>query len=81
MKISACVLLLASFAVVGVATLMAATAHTPNQLFAWRLLTGIGLGASLPNALALTAEFAPTRNRSHVSRQPYGLASNVRSVI
>jgi AAHS family 4-hydroxybenzoate transporter-like MFS transporter len=56
--------LLASFAVVGVATLMAATAHTPNQLFAWRLLTGIGLGASLPNALALTAEFAPTRNRT-----------------
>lgn len=56
--------LLGSFAVVGVATLLAATAHTPDQLFAWRFLTGVGLGASLPNALALTAEFAPTRSRT-----------------
>ncbi len=56
--------LLGSFAVVGLATLMAATAHTPAQLFVWRFLTGIGLGASLPNALALTAEFAPTRSRT-----------------
>jgi len=56
--------LLGSFALVGVATLLAATAHTQPQLFAWRFLTGIGLGASLPNALALTAEFAPTRNRT-----------------
>src|SRR3981081_4266199 len=51
-------LLLGSFALVGVATLLAATSHAPNELFTWRLLTGIGLGASLPNALALTAEFA-----------------------
>ncbi len=57
-------LLLGSFALVGAATLLAATAHTPGQLFAWRFLTGIGLGASLPNALALTAEFAPARSRT-----------------
>ncbi|MFL6600340.1 MAG: MFS transporter [Steroidobacteraceae bacterium] len=56
--------LLGSFALVGVATLLAATSHTPNELFIWRFLTGIGLGASLPNALALTAEFAPTRSRT-----------------
>lgn len=56
--------LLSSFAVVGIATLLAATAHTPDELFAWRFVTGIGLGASLPNALALTAEFAPTRSRT-----------------
>src|SRR6266702_2286216 len=56
--------LLCSFALVGVATLLAATSHTPNELFTWRLFTGIGLGASLPNALALTAEFAPARSRT-----------------
>jgi AAHS family 4-hydroxybenzoate transporter-like MFS transporter len=56
--------LLGSFALVGVATLLAATSHTPDELFAWRFLTGIGLGASLPNALALTAEFAPARSRT-----------------
>jgi AAHS family 4-hydroxybenzoate transporter-like MFS transporter len=57
-------MLISSFAVVVVATLMAATAHTEQELFAWRFLTGIGLGASLPNALALTAEFAPARHRT-----------------
>jgi AAHS family 4-hydroxybenzoate transporter-like MFS transporter len=56
--------LLGSFALVGVATLLAATSHTQNELFVWRFLTGIGLGASLPNALALTAEFAPARSRT-----------------
>ena len=56
--------LLGSFALVGIATLLAATSHTPNELFAWRFLTGIGLGASLPNALAHTAEYAPARSRT-----------------
>ena len=58
------VVLLTSFAVVGVATLMASTANSENELFVWRLLTGIGLGASLPNALALGAEYAPARSRT-----------------
>ena len=53
-----------SFALVGIATLLAANAHDATELFAWRFLTGIGLGASLPNALALTAEYAPLRRRT-----------------
>jgi MFS transporter, AAHS family, 4-hydroxybenzoate transporter len=56
--------LLSSFALVGVSTLMASTSHTPNELFTWRLLTGIGLGASLPNALAMGAEYAPVKSRT-----------------
>jgi AAHS family 4-hydroxybenzoate transporter-like MFS transporter len=56
--------LLTSFAVVGISTLLGSTASTPDQLFAWRLLTGIGLGASLPNALALGAEYAPAKSRT-----------------
>jgi MFS transporter, AAHS family, 4-hydroxybenzoate transporter len=43
---------------------MASTSHTPNELFTWRLLTGIGLGASLPNALAMGAEYAPVKSRT-----------------
>jgi AAHS family 4-hydroxybenzoate transporter-like MFS transporter len=35
-----------------------------NQLLVWRVLTGLGLGASLPNALALGAEYAPKRSRT-----------------
>ena len=30
---------------------------------AWRFLTGIGLGGALPNAMALLAEYAPSRRR------------------
>jgi AAHS family 4-hydroxybenzoate transporter-like MFS transporter len=56
--------LLTSFAIVGVSTLLASTAATQNELFAWRLLTGIGLGASLPNALAMGAEYAPAAKRT-----------------
>lgn len=56
--------LLTSFAVVGLSTLMGSTAHSANELFTWRLLTGIGLGASLPNALAMGAEYAPLKSRT-----------------
>lgn len=56
--------LLTSFAVVALSTLMGSTAHGPNELFTWRLLTGIGLGASLPNALAMGAEYAPAKSRT-----------------
>jgi len=56
--------LLTSFAVVAVSTLLGSTSSTPNELFFWRLLTGIGLGASLPNALALGAEYAPVKSRT-----------------
>jgi AAHS family 4-hydroxybenzoate transporter-like MFS transporter len=58
------VVLLSSFALVGVSTLMGSTASTPNELFTWRVLTGIGLGASLPNALAMGAEYAPPGKRT-----------------
>lgn len=56
--------LIVSMAVVGAATLAAAMAHSLEALTFWRLLTGIGLGGTLPNATALMAEFAPPRWRS-----------------
>jgi len=56
--------LLTAFAIVGVSTLMGAFAHTQNELFVWRLLTGLGMGACLPNALAMGAEYAPPARRT-----------------
>ncbi|HEU4403787.1 MAG TPA: MFS transporter [Polyangiaceae bacterium] len=58
--------MLASFALVGAATLGGATATSMGQLFAWRLLAGVGLGGSIPNALTLTAEYVPARLRAMV---------------
>jgi AAHS family 4-hydroxybenzoate transporter-like MFS transporter len=49
---------------VALSTLMGSTANTPQELLNWRLLTGLGLGASLPNALAMGAEYAPARTRT-----------------
>lgn len=37
-----------------------------EELVSLRLLTGLGLGAAIPNLIALTSEFAPARNRALV---------------
>ena len=48
-----------------VATLLAATSSTLNQLVTWRFVTGIGLGGVLPNATALPRSVAlPNYGRS-----------------
>jgi len=48
----------------GVFSLIAAHANSVESLTVLRLLTGIGLGAAMPNALTLTSEFSPIRVRS-----------------
>jgi AAHS family 4-hydroxybenzoate transporter-like MFS transporter len=48
----------------GVGSLMGAFAAGPNEFLAWRILGGLGLAAVMPNAIAIGAEFAPTRARS-----------------
>jgi AAHS family 4-hydroxybenzoate transporter-like MFS transporter len=58
--------LLMSALLFGMMTLLAATASTIETLAFWRLLTGIGLGAALPGAVALMAEFTPARHRSQL---------------
>ncbi len=45
----------------GIISLIAATATSIPQLILWRFLIGIGIGAVLPNALALAGELAPPR--------------------
>lgn len=58
--------LIASTALFGVATLLAATATSVPTLAVWRFITGLGLGGALPIATALIAEFAPRRLRAQV---------------
>jgi AAHS family 4-hydroxybenzoate transporter-like MFS transporter len=48
------------------ATLGTATATSLHAFFAWRLLTGLGLGAALPNCSALSAELAPENKRATI---------------
>jgi AAHS family 4-hydroxybenzoate transporter-like MFS transporter len=55
--------LLVSVLVFGVGSLLTATANTVSALTAFRVLTGLGMGGAMPNAIALTSEFMPERRR------------------
>lgn len=44
-------------------TLVAATASSPGELFLWRVLSGIGVGAEATMIVPYIAEFLPARNR------------------
>ena len=48
----------------GVCSLLTARADSLAWLLVYRLLTGLGLGGAMPNAIALTAEYAPKRFRA-----------------
>ena len=59
-------LLVMAMALIGVATVATATSGTPLQFVFWRLLTGIGMGISIPNCNAWTAEYVPLRSRATI---------------
>ncbi len=48
----------------GLFTLLAAAAQSTTMLIAMRTLSGVGLGAAIPNAVALMSEFAPKARRN-----------------
>jgi AAHS family 4-hydroxybenzoate transporter-like MFS transporter len=48
----------------GLFSLVTATAESLQALLVYRLLTGLGLGGAMPNAVALTSEFMPKRLRA-----------------
>lgn len=56
--------LLWSVLLFGLGSLVTAWADGLNTLTVYRLLTGIGLGAALPNTITLLSEYAPTRQRA-----------------
>jgi AAHS family 4-hydroxybenzoate transporter-like MFS transporter len=48
----------------GAMSLLTAFADSLQSLIVLRFLTGLGLGGSMPNAIAMTAEYFPNRNRA-----------------
>jgi AAHS family 4-hydroxybenzoate transporter-like MFS transporter len=58
--------LLASVLGFGVATLATAHAGTPQSMAALRFVTGLALGAAMPNTTTLISEYIPERIRSSV---------------
>jgi AAHS family 4-hydroxybenzoate transporter-like MFS transporter len=56
--------MLGSVAVFGAFTLASVLASDVPSLIVLRFLTGLGLGGSMPNTIALTAEYAPRHLRS-----------------
>jgi AAHS family 4-hydroxybenzoate transporter-like MFS transporter len=57
-------LLIGGMALLGVASLGTIFSTLPEHLVAWRFITGLGLGASIPNGTALTSEYMPARRRA-----------------
>jgi AAHS family 4-hydroxybenzoate transporter-like MFS transporter len=53
-----------SVAAFGLASLATAFAGDTKTLMVMRFLTGLGLGGAMPNAIALTSEFSPRRQRT-----------------
>ena len=56
--------LILSIVVFGSFSLLTAAATSLNQLTLLRFLTGLGLGAAMPNAATLMSEYAPERRRA-----------------
>ncbi|HEU4650579.1 MAG TPA: MFS transporter, partial [Croceibacterium sp.] len=73
-------LIVAGCLATGLATLGTASASSITGFLAWRLATGLALGACLPNVSALSAELAPDRLRATIMAVvsagiPLGLAA------
>jgi AAHS family 4-hydroxybenzoate transporter-like MFS transporter len=59
--------LVVSVAFFGAAALASAFASSLDALAAWRFVTGLGLGAAMPNAVTLTSEYSPARSRATIT--------------
>jgi AAHS family 4-hydroxybenzoate transporter-like MFS transporter len=57
-------LLIGGMALLGIASLGTISSSLPAHLVLWRFVTGLGLGASIPNGTALTSEYMPARRRA-----------------
>jgi AAHS family 4-hydroxybenzoate transporter-like MFS transporter len=56
--------LIACALIFGAGSLVTATAQSVESLMAWRVITGLGMGGAMPNAIALTSEYMPRRRRA-----------------
>jgi AAHS family 4-hydroxybenzoate transporter-like MFS transporter len=65
------VVVISSVAFIGVCSLISAFSGDVISLSIFRFLTGLGLGASMPNAATLVSECAPKRRRSQMVTSIY----------
>jgi AAHS family 4-hydroxybenzoate transporter-like MFS transporter len=65
-------ILIGATMLMGIASLFTAMSDSVAQLAFWRFLTGMGFGASVPNATAITSEFVPVRRRAALITIMYG---------
>lgn len=56
--------LILSMIIVGISSIFTGYANSMTELVIWRFLTGLGLGASIPNATALTSDYVPGQRRA-----------------
>ncbi len=56
--------LIISMVIVGISSIVTGYANGMTHLVIWRFLTGLGLGASIPNATALTSDYVPSKRRA-----------------
>jgi MFS transporter, AAHS family, 4-hydroxybenzoate transporter len=56
--------LVGSVLVIGLACFASASSADLTHLVVWRFLTGLGLGAAMPNAVTLTSEYCPDQRRA-----------------
>jgi AAHS family 4-hydroxybenzoate transporter-like MFS transporter len=59
--------LMAAVLVMGGASVLSATASHLESLTIWRFITGLGLGAAMPNAVTLMNEYCPDGKRSFIT--------------
>jgi len=58
------VVLILAFLTVGIASILTASAGSHAELIVWRLFTGLGIGACMPNFTVLTAEYIPAHRQA-----------------
>jgi len=56
--------LVGSVLVIGLACLASSFSGSLNELVIWRFITGLGLGAAMPNAVTLMSEYCPEGRRA-----------------
>lgn len=60
------VVIISSVFFFGIWTLMTALSHNVDQMMLFRFLTGLGMGAAMPNVGTLVAEYSPERKRAFI---------------
>ena len=64
-------LLIGSVTLMGAASLASATSTNLTELEIWRFITGLGLGAAMPNAVTLMNEYCPDSKRSFITNSMF----------